>query len=119
MDEFKKVAILLAAASLSSATCKLLNNSESTSVEYFDSLEADMDPLVGYTLKRERKKKKRGKKRRGRKKGCEKVKKFFFFYIKQLLLQSHRSQPKKKKNFPQLNFFYIVLLLNAYSYVTQ
>ena len=58
--------MLEAASSLLSATCNLLNNSESTSVEYLDSLAADIFQNV--VDKKKKKKKKERKKEIIRKK---------------------------------------------------
>ena len=56
--------MLEAASSLLSATCNLLNNSESTSVEYLDSLAADIFQNVVDKKKKKKKKKKKEKKER-------------------------------------------------------
>ena len=66
--------MLEAASSLLSATCNLLNNSESTSVEYLDSLAADIFQNV--VDKKKKKKKKERKKERNYKKEKN------FFYMK-------------------------------------
>ena len=54
--------MLEAASSLLSATCNLLNNSESTSVEYLDSLAADIFQNV--VDKKEEKRRRRKKERK-------------------------------------------------------
>ena len=96
--------MLEAASSLLSATCNLLNNSESTSVEYLDSLAADIFQNV--VDKRRKRRRRRRKKKERKKEIIRKEKKFFymkgrgkknfFVLLKQLveLVSAHQRQKK-------------------------